>query len=361
MTENAPITGSRNRNGAGMGMSPETANLVSFWGNWILIGALILGVLATFAVVVSGIVKDRAFEEYKVGASMRVADATKAGLQAGERAGHAQAAADDAHVKLKQAEAEIANANARAAEATEAAARLGVKVDALPAFVSEKEQALNSLAERMKRSSEELDKARIDAQSAQKGAEDQLELMRRANAPRDFTPEQQAILKQRLDTFGPLRVDILTFGDTKEIADFGRKISDIMVSAGWRPKLWSVFNGASYGVSGVPIYVKNDAPKNTDEAAAVLTGVLIEMGISSRKFDPFDGTKLPFSVNGPPCVAIFPTITAHPMASAGRFSPLGPRGINSPSTASLSFGASEGLLPEEEPLKRASDGDFTAL
>ncbi len=91
-------------------MSLGLANVLSFWGNWVLLAALIIGALATGVLIVSGIVKDRAFEEYKLGVAVKVADAETVGVKAGERAGHAQAAVDSAKV-------EIAKANAKEAEA----------------------------------------------------------------------------------------------------------------------------------------------------------------------------------------------------------------------------------------------------
>ncbi len=41
-----------------MGMSPEAADTIFWLANWMLIGALVLGVLATYAIVVSGNVRD---------------------------------------------------------------------------------------------------------------------------------------------------------------------------------------------------------------------------------------------------------------------------------------------------------------
>jgi hypothetical protein len=51
-------TGKSERTDLGMGMSPEVAEEVFRWANWILIGALVVGVLATYAIVVSGNVKE---------------------------------------------------------------------------------------------------------------------------------------------------------------------------------------------------------------------------------------------------------------------------------------------------------------
>ena len=70
-------------------MSVETANFLSFWGNWILLAALIVGAVSTGVVIVAGVVKDQAFERYKLSVAGQVAEAKKAGIEAGEKAGDA--------------------------------------------------------------------------------------------------------------------------------------------------------------------------------------------------------------------------------------------------------------------------------
>lgn len=86
--------------GAGMGMSSELAAIVGFWANWVLLAALIIGAVATGVVIITGIVKDSAFEKYKLSVDAKVADAKSAGLAAGLTAGHAQAAVDVANVEI---------------------------------------------------------------------------------------------------------------------------------------------------------------------------------------------------------------------------------------------------------------------
>jgi hypothetical protein len=56
-------------------MSPETAEVVSWWANWILVGALIVGVFATWAVVVSGNVKEVALKRELADQARRAAEA----------------------------------------------------------------------------------------------------------------------------------------------------------------------------------------------------------------------------------------------------------------------------------------------
>jgi hypothetical protein len=60
-------------------MSLPLAEFISFWSNWILIGALIVGVVATYGIVVSGNVKESA-------ANTRIADANARAAEAGQKA-----------------------------------------------------------------------------------------------------------------------------------------------------------------------------------------------------------------------------------------------------------------------------------
>ena|SRR5208282_1229307 len=48
--------------GRGMGMSLPWAEFISYWGNWVLVAALLIGVAATFGIVVSGNVKEIAMK-----------------------------------------------------------------------------------------------------------------------------------------------------------------------------------------------------------------------------------------------------------------------------------------------------------
>jgi hypothetical protein len=77
-----------------------SADDVSWWANWILVGALLVGVAATYAIVVSGNIKeanlkrelkekDDALGAYKLTVEGKVADAKSEGIKAGEAAGNA--------------------------------------------------------------------------------------------------------------------------------------------------------------------------------------------------------------------------------------------------------------------------------
>jgi hypothetical protein len=82
------------------GVRQMSADDVSWWANWILVGALLVGVAATYAIVVSGNIKeanlkselkekDDALETYKLTVDGKVADAKSEGIKAGEAAGNA--------------------------------------------------------------------------------------------------------------------------------------------------------------------------------------------------------------------------------------------------------------------------------
>lgn len=97
------------------GVRPMSADDVSWWANWILVGALLVGVAATYAIVVSGNIKeanlkrelkekDDALEAYKLTVEGKVADARSEGIKAGETASNAL---------LRAAELEKEAANAR--------------------------------------------------------------------------------------------------------------------------------------------------------------------------------------------------------------------------------------------------------
>jgi hypothetical protein len=68
--------GKKNKRGIGMGMLPATAEAVFFWANWALLGALVLGVAATYAITISGRVRDFA-ARLEIAELNRVAESEK--------------------------------------------------------------------------------------------------------------------------------------------------------------------------------------------------------------------------------------------------------------------------------------------
>lgn len=86
-----------------MELSPELAEDIFWYANWVLVGALVVGVLATYAIVVSGDAKERhlkhelsekdlAFNKYKIEAAERVATLETSAAEAGARQKEAELA-----------------------------------------------------------------------------------------------------------------------------------------------------------------------------------------------------------------------------------------------------------------------------
>ena len=65
-----------------MGMSLPSAEFISFWANWLLVGALVVGVIATWGIVVSGDVKETALKRDLGEAVARASEANAKALQA---------------------------------------------------------------------------------------------------------------------------------------------------------------------------------------------------------------------------------------------------------------------------------------
>src|ERR1700730_3960101 len=83
--------GNRNRKAFGISMSLSWAEFISFWSNWILIGALVIGVVATYGIVVSGNVKESAANK-EIARLSSEAEASRAAIaDANARALEAQA------------------------------------------------------------------------------------------------------------------------------------------------------------------------------------------------------------------------------------------------------------------------------
>jgi hypothetical protein len=75
-------------------MSVETAEAVSTWANWALVAALVAGVLATYAIVVSGNVKEANLKQ-------RIAEAGERASKANQRAAASEAEAARLRLQLE--------------------------------------------------------------------------------------------------------------------------------------------------------------------------------------------------------------------------------------------------------------------
>jgi outer membrane murein-binding lipoprotein Lpp len=89
-------------------MSLPWAEFVSFWSNWILIAALIVGVAATYGVVVSGSIKEAAAKRDADIAAEHIASLNKETARLSADAESARAAIADANARALEAQAELA-------------------------------------------------------------------------------------------------------------------------------------------------------------------------------------------------------------------------------------------------------------
>jgi hypothetical protein len=107
--------GNKIRRAIGMEMSLSWAEFVSFWANWILIGALVVGVLATLGIVVSANVKEAHWEQERRDSNERISTnavetnrARESAAQANERAAEANLKAETERVERLKLEAKLA-------------------------------------------------------------------------------------------------------------------------------------------------------------------------------------------------------------------------------------------------------------
>ena len=177
-------------------MSSETAELVWRWANWTLVGALVLGVVATYAIVVSGRVRDRI---------------------SSERIAEARAEAANATLGLAKAQTDIAASNAVASQAqADAAASNAVGEAAKAGAAKAGERA--SLADQ-KAEAERLARVELEARIA----------------PRRLTPAQQAEIASFLSPFQGKRVTVVTYALDVESAVLGAQLIAVMHRAGIVP------------------------------------------------------------------------------------------------------------------------------
>jgi hypothetical protein len=97
------ITECQKRKGIGMPLSWAESFWV--WANWALIFALVLGVVATFLIVISSKVKEDALKRQLADASAKIEDATARAAEANARAAEANRMAEEerlARVRIEQ-------------------------------------------------------------------------------------------------------------------------------------------------------------------------------------------------------------------------------------------------------------------
>ncbi len=93
--------GKKNKRGFGMGMSAEFAETVFLWANWFLLGALVVGLIATYTIVVSGNIKEAYLKR-------GIAEAGQQAAEADARAAEANRKAEEERLERLKLEAKIA-------------------------------------------------------------------------------------------------------------------------------------------------------------------------------------------------------------------------------------------------------------
>lgn len=108
-TKTVVITkGNKTQKGVGRGMTLSWAEFVSYWSNWILVGALITGVLATIGIVVSSNVKETFWEHERETAKERLSLNEIEVARANESAINAQLSLEKERVERLKLEARVA-------------------------------------------------------------------------------------------------------------------------------------------------------------------------------------------------------------------------------------------------------------
>lgn len=105
-----------------MDMPLSWAESISFWANWTLIGALVVGVVATLGIVVSANVKETHWQKERKDSNERISANEKVTALAVESASKANA-------EIEKAKVEIAKANKTAAEANERAVTAALELE----------------------------------------------------------------------------------------------------------------------------------------------------------------------------------------------------------------------------------------
>jgi hypothetical protein len=152
------------------------------------------------------------------------------------------------HVRDQDTDSRLAHLNKQAAEATSLAAQLGVKVDALPTFVAEKERILTSLAAQMTTTAAALDRASEEAKASQAHAEAALESFRREAGPRVLSDAQSKMIVSILHNKISMKVTVQSDPGDVEAYPFAQQILGSVKLAGidseWQPwpTLFTWFN-----------------------------------------------------------------------------------------------------------------------
>jgi hypothetical protein len=211
----------------------ETAAWWQDAANIALIGALVIGVIATALVVWMGNVK----EEY-LRRDLAVTNA---------RAEEAKADASQSLAAAKQAESNLAGANARAEEAKAESAEANARA-----------AEANKIAE-----GERLARVKIEERLA----------------PRSITQKQIDGLSKRLKPYSGISIDILQIGESPEITNFRSLLENPLRAAGLN--LFSSTAVGSGSFIGLSVGVLADASESDKAAASALLSALNAEGIAA--------------------------------------------------------------------------------
>jgi hypothetical protein len=202
-----------------------------------------------------------------------------------------------------------------AAQAAAHAADLGVTVDTIHNFVTQKENeadkqflAFKKFASDEKTRTEtvitqlnddkaNLEKSRDDAQVAAKQAESELAEMRAANAPRSMTGDQQNEFISRTIAFAGLTTNVFTPPSTTPDAG---PLSELLVALLTKAN-WKVGSGVPIGgwAKAVLVCVGDRPQSNVADAATAIVLALRADGIPAF-IDPKLGPNIPFTGAGSP-------------------------------------------------------------
>ena len=220
----------------------------------------------------------------------------------------------DTSIGIRQAN-EISAANERAANAVREAGRLGVKVDTLPSFVTQKESEINgqisafqkfatdqqaqdkaAIAE-LTRAKDVVTKARTDAITAANAAIQTSAAMAAANAPRALLPNQQTSFVEQMRPFMGLSANVFTMpSNTPDAAPLADMLGRLLISANWKV-------GGGVPIAGYAKYVLvcigDKPPPNVEAAAKTLVLALRADGIQAF-IDTTLGPNVPFTGAGSP-------------------------------------------------------------
>lgn len=211
----------------------ETAVRLYDAANMFLIGALVIGAIATVLVVWMGNVKEEHLRRDLANTNVRAEEA--------------KADASQSLAAAKQAESNLAGANSRAEEAKAAAAAANARA-----------AEANKIAE-----GERLARVKIEEKLA----------------PRSITPEQISGLSKRLKPYAGISIDILQVGESPEITHFRSLIEMPLRAAGL-----IVFSSTAVGSGsfiGLSVGVLVDASESEKIAASALLSALNATGITA--------------------------------------------------------------------------------